>query len=397
MKIKIQQYTNLFNAFIESEKSSGIILIFCTALSMVISNLPGGEIYSDLFHTKVDLSFWKVDLNLSLELWINDGLMTVFFLLVGLEIEREFYAGELKSIRKALLPIIAAAGGMLVPALIHFYFNQGTATQSGFAIPMATDIAFALGVLSLAGNRVPLSIKIFLTALAIIDDLGAILMIAIFYTHHLKMNFLIAALLIFIALLLFNKFKINRLIFYILPGTVMWYCMLQSGVHATISGVLLAFAIPFNNQNNVNLSGKLMNILHSPVAYFIIPLFALSNTAIKLPTDITASLTTTNSLGIILGLLVGKLTGVFMFTYLAVKLNVTALYKEMNWSNLFGVSLLTGIGFTMSIFIANLAFADVQIITQSKLSILVASIVSALSGLFVLRKVSKTNLKMNFD
>lgn len=392
MKTRIKQYTNLFNTFIESEKSSGIILIFCTVLSMTISNLPGGQSFIDLFHTKVDLSFWKVDLNLNLELWINDGLMTIFFLLVGLEIEREFYVGELKSIRKALLPVIAAVGGMLVPALIHFYFNKGTATQHGFAIPMATDIAFALGVLSLAGNRVPVSLKIFLTALAIIDDLGAILMIAIFYTDNLKLYFLTAAIVIFIVLLLFNKFKVKRLVFYILPGMVMWYCMLQSGVHATISGVLLAFTIPFNVKDEVNLSDKLMDLLHSPVAFFIIPLFALANTAIQLPSDIAASLTTANSLGIVLGLTFGKLTGVFLFTFIAVKLKITALYEEMNWLNLFGVSWLTGIGFTMSIFIANLAFTDLNIITQSKLSILCASIIAALIGLILLRKICVNKL-----
>lgn len=393
MKITIKQYSNLFNSFIESEKSSGIILIFCTVLSITISNLPGGQSYIDLFHTKIDLSFWKIDLNLNLELWINDGLMTIFFLLVGLEIEREFYAGELKSLRKAMLPVIAAFGGMIVPALIHYGFNKDTITQQGFAIPMATDIAFALGVLSLAGSRIPLSLKIFLTALAIIDDLGAILMIAIFYTENLKLNFLIVALGIFIILLLFNKLHVKKLVFYLLPGIMMWYCLLQSGVHATISGVLLAFAIPFNIKDEVNLSDKLMDMLHSPVAFFIIPLFALANTAIKLPLNIAAGLTTTNSLGIILGLTVGKLSGVFLFSLIAVKLKITSLYDEMNWANLFGVSLLTGIGFTMSIFIANLAFTDIQIITQSKLSILFSSIASALLGLIILKKVCSNKLE----
>jgi len=392
MKIKIKKYTNLFTSFIESEKSSGIILIFCTIISLVISNLPEGKSYSDLFHTGIDLSFWKVDLNLNLELWINDGLMTIFFLMVGLEIEREFYVGELKSIRQASLPIFAAIGGMLVPALVHFYFNQGTPTQHGFAIPMATDIAFSLGIMSLAGNRIPLSLKIFLTALAIIDDLGAILMIAIFYTDNLQSNFLIAALLIFSGLLLLNKFKVTRLVFYILPGIVMWYCMLQSGVHATISGVLLAFAIPFNKKDALNVSDKLLDMLHNPVAFFIIPLFALANTAIQLPFDLQESLTTSNSFGVMLGLLVGKPVGVFLFSFASVKFKISSLYEEMNWGNLFGVSLLTGIGFTMSIFIANLAFSDVTIITQSKLSILLASVVAAILGLILLFRTNKPKL-----
>ncbi len=392
MKIKIRKYTNLFTTFIENEKSSGIILIFCTIISLIISNLPEGKSYSDLFHSIVNLSFWKINLNLSLELWINDGLMTIFFLMVGLEIEREFYDGELKSIRQASLPIFAALGGMVVPALVHFYFNHGTPTQHGFAIPMATDIAFSLGIMSLAGNRIPISLKIFLTALAIIDDLGAILMIAIFYTDHLQLNFLIAALAIFVSLLLLNKFKVTRLVFYILPGIAMWYCMLQSGVHATISGVLLAFAIPFNKKDAVNVSDKLLDMLHNPVAFFIIPLFALANTAIQLPLDLKESLTTSNSFGIILGLLVGKPVGVFLFSFAAVKFKITSLYEDMNWANLFGVSLLTGIGFTMSIFIANLAFSDIQIITQSKLSILLASVIAALLGLILLFRTNKPKL-----
>ena len=239
--------TRLLREFLDSEKVGGIILLACTIISLIIANSAAGQNYIDFWHSKADLSFGSVDLNYSIEHWVNDGLMAIFFLLVGLEIERELYAGELKEIKVAALPIAAAIGGMLVPAAIHFLFNQGTATQSGFGIPMATDIAFALGMLALLGNRVPFSLKIFLTALAIIDDLGAILIIAIFYNDGISWPYLLTALGIFAGLFVLGKLKVRKLIFFIIPGVIMWYCMLKSGVHATISGVLLAFAIPFGS------------------------------------------------------------------------------------------------------------------------------------------------------
>jgi len=237
--------TKLFKEFFESERTGGLILVCCMFVSIWIANTGAGGGYLHFWHARLDLSFGQVSLDHSVEHWVNDGLMAIFFLLVGLEIEREIYVGELADFRKALLPILAAAGGMAAPAALHFLFNRGTPTQAGFGIPMATDIAFALGVLSLLGNKVPPSVKIFLTALAIIDDLGAILVIAVFYTKSLSLVWLAAAIAIFLLLLLLNRWKVYRLVFYLVPGVIMWYCMLQSGIHATLSGVLLAFAIPF--------------------------------------------------------------------------------------------------------------------------------------------------------
>ncbi|MEW6003867.1 MAG: Na+/H+ antiporter NhaA [Stygiobacter sp.] len=380
---------DLFKEFFESEKSSGYILVALTILSLLLTNIFIGHSYINFWHSYLDLSFWKVELKYSLEHWINDGLMVIFFLLVGLEIEREIYVGELSSIKKSALPAIAALGGMLVPALIHFSLNANTPTQSGFGIPMATDIAFTLGVLSLLGNKIPLSLKIFLTALAIIDDLGAIIIIAFFYTNDLSFAYLIGSLLIFVLLLIFNRLKVNKLSIYLLLGVVMWYLMLKSGVHATIAGVLLAFAIPFNKNDNENISYKLQHFLHKPVAFIILPIFALANTAIMIPTNIVGSIVSNNSLGILFGLSLGKLIGIFAFSYVAVKIGVGILPKDLNWNLIAGASSLAGIGFTMSIFITNLAFSDVEIIASSKLIIIIASVISAILGLIKLNMVTK--------
>jgi Na+:H+ antiporter, NhaA family len=386
-KIQIpQKYSiDLFKEFIESEKSSGYLLVLLTIISMLVANSSWGKEYIKIFHSYLDLSFSTIQLNYSIEHWVNDGLMTVFFLLVGLEIEREIYVGELSTIKKASLPAIAAVGGMLIPALIHFTINSGTPTQRGFGIPMATDIAFTLGILSLLGNRVPVSIKIFLTALAIIDDLGAIIVIAIFYTNQLSAIYLLSALSIFALLIFLNKKNINSLPVYLIMGIIMWYAMLQSGVHPTITGVLLAFAIPFRKSGEQNISYSLQKWLNKPVAFFILPLFAVVNTAIEIPKDIISSLTSANSAGIIAGLVAGKLIGIFTFTYLAVKLKLSILPKEINWRFIAGASCLAGIGFTMSFFITNLAFNDPAILTASKLSIIFASTVSAIIGATVLR------------
>jgi len=379
--------TDYFKNFFESEKSGGLILIFCTIASLVVANSPWAEGYHHFWQFPVDLSFSTLALRYPVEAWVNDGLMTIFFLLVGLEIEREVYVGELSDKRKAILPVGAALGGMIVPACIHLAFNINTPTRSGFGIPMATDIAFALGVLSLAGNRIPLSLKIFLTALAIIDDLGAILVIAIFYTQQLATGYLFTGAGIFAALLIMNRLKVNYLAAYLLPGVALWYCFLKSGIHPTISGVLLAFAIPFNEANDErNISYKLQHALHYPVAFVILPLFALANTAITLPSDVVGSLLTPNSLGIIAGLLFGKCIGISGFTWGMIKSRIGLLPADITPRMMFGTALLGGIGFTMSIFIANLAFTDAAVITASKLSILTASLLAALAGYTVLRK-----------
>jgi NhaA family Na+:H+ antiporter len=382
--IKQNQHTglrSLFSDFFRSGKASGILLIVCTALSLLIANSPWGNAYHHLWETSIG--------PYSLEFWINDGLMAVFFLMVGLEIERELYVGELSSPRQALLPIVAALGGMLVPAAIHYAFNRDTPTVGGFGIPMATDIAFALGILSLAGKSVPTSLKIFLTALAIIDDLGAILVIAIFYTHELSLLDLSLALGIFIALFILGKLGMRRLIFFLIPGAFMWYFMHESGVHATISGVLLAFAIPFGGTGKESPSYRLQHALHNPVAFGIVPLFALANTGIVLQPAFYNSLLSLNSLGIVGGLFLGKPIGVLGFCGFAVKSGLASLPAQVNWKQLLGAGILAGIGFTMSIFITLLAYQESSVIVDSKIAILTASILAAVIGLFYLKQVSR--------
>ena len=380
--------TKLFKEFFDSEKTGGIVLIVCTILSLLLANSTYGTNYHDFFQTQfAEHSF---------EHWINDGLMTIFFLLIGLELEREIYQGELSNLKGALLPIFGALGGMLIPAGIFLLFNFGTATQSGAGIPMATDIAFALGVLSLLGNKVPTSLKIFLTALAVIDDLGAIIIIAIFYTKTLLWTNLFISLGIFALLLVFNRMKVRNLIPYLIGGIVMWYFMLHSGVHATITGVLLAFAIPFGNGDEKSTSYILQHFLHKPVAFIILPIFALANTAIVFSSDITQTLTENYSLGIGLGLIVGKPLGIFLVTFLAVSFGLCKLPDDLNWKSILGVGLLGGIGFTMSIFITLLAFDNETIINNAKFVILTSSLTAGLIGFLSLKLILK-NVKNNQD
>lgn len=373
--------SKLFNDFFESEKAGGLILIICTVISLLIANSS----FQPSYH-----HFWETNISgHSLEYWINDGLMAIFFLLIGLELEREVYKGELSNFKNALLPIVAALGGMLVPAFIHYLLNAGTPTQGGAGIPMATDIAFAIGILSLLGNKVPPALKIFLTALAVIDDLGAIFTIAIFYTSQMDWMNLLLAMLIFVGLLIMNRLKLRNAFFYLVPGLFMWYFMSKSGVHPTISGVLLAFAIPFGNGDEKSTSYLLQHALHKPVAFFILPLFAMANTAILINSDSVSQLGSVNSLGIILGLVLGKTIGISMFTFISTKIGITRLSEGINFKQIIGAGFLGGIGFTMSVFITLLAFNDLNIINVSKLSILIASLVSALCGLIFLRLTLK--------
>ncbi len=375
--------SNLFKSFFESEKVGGLLLVICTLISLIIANSDNGEVYRHFMHQKFDLSFSAIQLNYSVEHWVNDGLMAIFFLMVGLEVEREIYIGELADFKKAILPLAAAIGGILVPSLIHFMLNAGTETQAGFAIPMATDIAFALGILALAGNRVPASVKVFLTALAIIDDIGAILVIAFFYTKTISFAYLFTAFCILAVLLFLNKLHVQKLIFYIIPGIIMWYCFLKSGVHATIAGVLLAFVIPFKKKDEENISHKLLHFLHKPVAFFIVPVFALVNTAILIPNGFLESLSSNNSMGIIIGLALGKFIGIFSIPFILVKVGYSKMQVGMTWKKLAGIGFLGGIGFTMSMFITNLAFENPLLVNDSKLSILVASAISAVMGLII--------------
>ncbi len=372
--------TKLFNDFFESEKG-GVLLIACTIVSLLLANSSVSEAY---------LNFWHFHFGgLSTENWINEGLMAVFFFLIGLELKREIFVGELSNLKNAMLPVFAAVGGMIIPAAIFAFFNYGTPTQSGAGIPMATDIAFAIGILSLLGNRVPASLKILLTAIAVIDDLGAILVIAVFYTTSLSMLNLLLVLAVFTALLLLNKFKINYLILYIIGGIIMWFFMLHSGVHSTLAGILLAFAIPFGKGEKTSLSYKLQDWLHRPVALIILPLFALANTAIVFGKGWDTGLAEGGSLGIFAGLIVGKPLGVFLFSFLAVSTGVCALPLGLKWKHILGIGFLAGIGFTMSIFITLLAYEDATLITESKISILLASVVSGIFGYSLLKYVLK--------
>ena len=326
--------TTLFTEFLESEQASGIILILCTLTAIVMANSPFGNGFLGFWHLKVGFEIGAVHLQYNVERWINDGLMAIFFLLIGLEIERELYLGELSDLRNASLPIFAALGGMAIPALLYFGLNWGTATQGGMGIPMATDIAFALGVLSLLSTRVPAALQIFLAALAIIDDLGAIVVIALFYMHDFSLLYLILALGIFARLLILNRLQVHRLFWYLIPGLVMWYCMLQSGLHATLAGVLLAFAIPFTHDDDTSPSYQVQHFLHKPVAFLIMPLFALANTGIVLPGNWADSLLTSNSLGILVGLVLGKPLGIVLCTFVAVKWRVSQLPSEVGWRHL---------------------------------------------------------------
>lgn len=376
--------SQLFKDFFESEKLSGLVLILCTIISLGLANSAFGESYHHFWLTKFA--------GQSIEYWINDGLMTIFFLLIGLELEREIYQGELSNVKDALLPIFAAIGGMFVPAAIFLFFNFGTETQSGAGIPMATDIAFALGILSLLGNRVPTSLKIFLTALAVIDDLGAILIIAIFYTKTLLWTNLFIAIGMFVSLYVLGKyFKVKNLIPYLIGGVIMWYFMLNSGVHATITGVLLAFAIPFGNGGDKSTSYILQHFLHKPVAFIILPIFALANTAIVMSGSISEILTENYSLGIALGLIVGKPLGIFLITFIAVQVGFCKLPTDINWKSVLGVGFLGGIGFTMSIFITLLAFEQDTVINNAKFIILLSSLMAGILGFLFLKATLKNS------
>ncbi len=371
--------TRLFKDFFESEKAGGLLLLLVTLLSLALANSPIQSSY---------INFWETQIgHHSITHWINDGLMTIFFLLIGLELEREIYGGELSNIKNAALPIFGALGGMLIPAGIFLAFNFGTLTQNGAGIPMATDIAFAIGILSLLGNRVPTSLKIFLTALAVIDDLGAILVIALFYTETISFLYLGMAFGIMGILFILNRKNVHSLIPYLIGGAVMWYCMLNSGVHATITGVLLAFVIPYGNGGKKTSSYRLQHFLHRPVAFFILPLFAIANTCIAIDSNWQEGLTHSNSYGIMAGLIIGKPIGITLFALVCVKLGIGSLPKDLKWKHILGAGMLGGIGFTMSIFITLLAFKNdgVEVITYSKIAILVASFVSGTLGFLWLK------------
>ena len=378
-----------FQEFLRSEQIGGIILIFCVLISLLIANSALGVPFERLLNFEFGIRTSSFILKYPISLWINDGLMAIFFLLVGLEIKREIIEGELSSPQKAAMPIFAALGGMLFPAAVYTLFNFNTATISGWGIPMATDIAFALGVISLLGKRVPASLKIFLAALAIADDLGAILVIAIFYTDKLHWDQLAYAAAILSLLVIMNKAKLKNLLFYIIPGLFLWYFVHHSGIHATIAGVLLALTIPTNTTNKESPLEKLEHVIARPVNFLIMPVFALANTNIRFENTMSDALTSPLGLGIIFGLMIGKPLGVTLFSWISVKAGLASLPSGSTWKHITGIGMLAGIGFTMSIFIALLSFNDPLYEAEAKFAILIASACSGLLGYLFLTRLKR--------
>ena len=388
----IKDLSKPFKWFFQLEAASGLILLIAAVIALLVSNSIFSDLYFNTLEQYIFIGINKFGLKLSVHHWINDLLMAVFFFFVTLEIKREFIQGELSNLKKAMLPIIAAIGGMVVPALFYFAFNfENMETLQGWAIPSATDIAFSLGILSLLGSRVPISLKIFLTALAIIDDLGAILIIAFFYSGDLSVSYLSLILISYIFLLILNKLGIKKFVPYLLVGIFMWFVTYKSGIHATIAGVLLASTIPHRiKDKDFSLLIKIEHAISPYVAFMIMPLFAFANAGVSLEGLTFSSLMMPVPLGIVLGLFVGKQLGVMLFSFLAVKLGVAQMPNNSTWFSLYGVSILTGIGFTMSLFVGNLAFIEnTQYIDGVKIGVLAGSLLSTIFGYFILSIASK--------
>ena len=426
----IEKLIRPFKEFTRAEASSGILLIICTVIALIWANTGLSESYFHLWHTKISIGVENFKLDYSLHHWINDGLMAVFFFVVGLEIKREFLVGELSTARQAILPVAAAIGGMVIPALIYIIFNAGGNGESGWGIPMATDIAFVIGLMALLGSNVPTNLKIFITALAIADDIGAVLVIAFFYTAQLSLTALAIAAGVYVILFIANRLGVRNLLFYIVFGLALWLAFLLSGIHATVAGVLLAFVVPATSRYNTKdflVNGKELmeefdregeegpNVLaneerqnivqtlestcvkvltplqrfeHSLnpwVSFFIMPVFALANAGVPLQEDFFESLVNEVSIGIIAGLFIGKQIGIFFFSWLAVKMNIASLPSKVNWRHIYGAGILAGIGFTMSLFITNLAFTSEELTNIAKVGILAASLLSGVVGYMVLR------------
>ena len=388
----INYITSPFKWFFKLEAASGLLLLISAVIALIVSNSSFSSTYFEILQSYFFIGVNNIGIKMSLLHWVNDALMAVFFFFVTLEIKREFLQGELSNPKQALLPIIAAIGGMLVPALIYVYINfQTSETLRGWAIPSATDIAFSLGVLSLLGSRVPISLKVFLTALAIIDDLGAIVIIAFFYTGDLSVKYLSLLLLTFICLIFLNKFNVRKYIPYLLLGLILWFFTHGSGVHATISGVLLATVIPHKKkEKDFSLLIKIEHGISPYVAFGIMPLFAFANAGVSLEGVNFNSLLSPVPLGILLGLFFGKQIGVLLFSLVSIKLKIAQMPNNANWLNFYGVGVLTGIGFTMSLFIGNLAFMEnTQYIDGVKIGVLSGSLLSTIFGYFLLLITSK--------
>ena len=436
--VPIDQLMRPFQNFLEKEASGGILLLIFTVVALVWANSPFAESYSHLWHTKFSISFGDFNLDYSLHHWINDGLMAIFFFVVGLEIKRELLVGELSSLKKASLPIMAALGGMIFPALFYVFFNFGKESISGWGIPMATDIAFVIGILALLGSRVPTGLKVFITALAIADDIGAVLVIAFFYTSNISIVSLSFAGGVMLLLIAANLSGVRNLIVYTVLGIILWLSFLFSGVHATVAGVLLAFTIPASSRIDTSqflLKGKklledfdhsgeegpnvlsnearegivqnleencekiltplqrLEHKLHPWVSFFIMPVFALANAGVIITGNFISELTDPVSFGIVTGLFIGKQLGISAFTWLSVKLKLASLPFSVTWKQIYSAGILAGIGFTMSLFIANLAFTSEELLTISKVGILTASLLSGFIGFFILRKSLSNNIE----
>lgn len=376
--------------FFEADSASGITLLVFLVISLIIANSPWGTHFESLLAQQIGIETQHVHLKYSVLLWINDGLMALFFLMVGIEIKQELAHGQLSSAKKASLPFFAALGGMVVPAALYALFNAGTETNHGWGIPMATDIAFAIGVLSLLGKRVPIALKVFLTALAIVDDLGAILVIAIFYTTHLESSYLLYALGLFAILMFMNRMGVKSVWFYLIPGLFIWYFIHHSGIHATIAGVLTAFAIPIKGRRLGH--SPIQSVEHAistPVNFVIMPLFALANTNIRFESGMIEGLASPLGMGIIAGLFIGKPLGITLLSWISVKLGLSELPKGTKWTQVLAIGLMGGIGFTMSIFIALLSFSDISHQTEAKFAILGASALSGIIGYIILKNMGR--------
>ncbi len=395
MKIMTEKIRECIRQFLQMEAAGGILLLFFSVGAVIFANSPLRDHYFSFLNAPVIIQFGSiVELNKPLLMWVNDGFMAIFFVLVGLEVKREMLIGAISSYQKAIFPAIAACGGMIVPALVYWLVNQGVPDyHGGWAIPMATDIAFAIGVLVLLGTRVPLALKVFLLALAIIDDLGAIIVIALFFSHDLSTKALILASISIVGLILLNRFKVSNLIAYVVVGIILWVSVLKSGVHATLAGVIIGFCVPLKGKNNSEPLVEMEHAIAPWSSFLILPLFAFCNAGISLSGLGMEALTSPLTLGVTLGLLLGKPIGVFLFSYLSVKLHIAKLPEGINFKQIFAVSVLCGIGFTMSMFLASLAFGggDGHLTAYARLGILFGSSVSAVVGYWLLFVTTKEN------
>lgn len=393
-----KNHKKIFNPllyFFKNESASGLILLTCAIIAIIIANSRFAEAYEHILHTYITIGYKKFSLSMSLLHWINDGLMAIFFFVVGMEIKRELVIGELKSIKRTILPISAAIGGMIVPAVIYAIFNFNTPTITGWGIPMATDIAFALGILSLVGKKAPKGIVVFLTALAIVDDLGAIIVIAIFYTNQISWTALAIGLIIFSALILANKLKVKYVSVFAIGGILLWICFYKSGIHATVAGVLLGMTLPLGknvSQSKTSMLSRFEHALTPWSSFVVMPIFAFANSGVTLDIKSASTLISTPvSLGIILGLFIGKQIGVFGISYVLVKLKIAKLPSQVTKRHLYGASVLAGVGFTMSLFVSSLSFTDEAVLSTAKMSIMIASVLAAAFGTIIFKFIKPQN------